>query len=164
MLQAYYNQYNLNSISLIPTNLYGPRDHFNTEYAHVIPSLITKIIDAKTNNKNFVECWGSGNQTRDFLYVSDAEGIIKSIFSDLEKPTVINLGSGVETSIKEIVNIIIKICNIPLEIIWNTDQPEGQPRRLMDINKAKKLLDWTPKTSLINGLTNTINYYANKIK
>lgn len=160
MLQAYYDQYGLKSISLIPTNLYGPHDHFGSTNNHVVPSLITKIVDAKNSQQKTVKCWGSGNQTRDFLYVSDAaDAIVKSVMTNIDTSTIINLGSGRETSIKDIANKIIDLVDNSISIDWDISQPEGQPRRLMDITRAKKLLDWQPKTDLSNGLRQTIEFY-----
>lgn len=164
MLQSYHHQYNLNSISLIPTNLYGPHDHFDSENNHVIPSLITKIVNAKNNNVKTINCWGSGDQTRDFLYVVDAaRAIVKSVFISVGKPEIINIGSGVETSIKTVANQIINLIDDSIKIKWDTSRPEGQPRRLMDINKAKEILDWAPETNLLDGLKKTITFYINKI-
>lgn len=161
MLQAYYNQYGFNSISLIPTNLYGPNDHFGSNNNHVIPSLITKIVDAKYNNQKTVKCWGSGNQTRDFLYISDAaNAIVKSIFAEINIPTIINLGSGTETSIKSVAAEILNLVDNSINIEWDASQPEGQPRRLMDINKATQILRWKPKINLTDGIRQTIKFYT----
>lgn len=163
MLQAYYDQYGFKSVSLIPTNLYGPHDHFDCTNNHVIPSLIAKIVNAKKNNSKKVNCWGSGNQTRDFLYVSDAaDAIIKSIYLETKSPVIINLGSGVETSIKSVANNIVDLIDNSILIEWDISQPEGQPRRLMNIDRAKKLLDWEPTTNLVEGLKNTIEFYNNQ--
>lgn len=165
MLQAYYDQYGLKSVSLIPTNLYGPQDHFGSTNNHVVPSLITKIFNAKNSQQKIVKCWGSGNQTRDFLYVSDAaDAIVKSVMTNIDIPTTINLGSGKETSIKDIANKIIDLVDNSINIDWDNSQPEGQPRRLMDISNAAKLLNWYPNTNLQDGLKQTIQFYINNYK
>lgn len=161
MLQAYYDQYGLNSISLIPTNLYGPHDHFGSINNHVIPSLITKIVHAKNSNTKIVKCWGSGNQTRDFLYVSDAaNAIVKSIFATTYSPIAINLGSGIETSIKSVATEIVNFVDNSINIEWDTSQPEGQPRRLMDTSRAEKILGFKATTNLKDGIKQTINWYT----
>jgi len=155
---AYRKQYGFNAIHLIPVNLYGPGDNFNRASAHVIPALIKKIIDARNKNKKSVEVWGSGSATREFLYVKDAaEGIVQATlkYQDV-KP--LNLGTGVETSIKEVVEIIMKLCNYKGSIRWNDNKPDGQPRRQLDVSRAKRI-GFTAKTSLREGLKKTIEWY-----
>jgi nucleoside-diphosphate-sugar epimerase len=159
MLEAYYQQYELKSTILVPVNLYGPRDNFNPNSSHVIPALIHKCETAKRNNIDRIECWGTGDSTREFLYVDDAaDGIVCSI-SKIDYPTPINLGSGHEISIKDLIHKISKLCGYNGEIVWDTSKPDGQPRRLLDISKAKALLDWEPKQNFEDGLINTINWY-----
>lgn len=164
MLQSYYDQYGLKSISLVPSNLYGPNDHFDGENNHVIPSLISRVVKAKKNNINKIVCWGSGNQTRDFLYVSDAaSGIIKSIDAEIDYPTIINLGSGTETTIKTVTKKIIDLIDNNIFVEWDTSKPEGQPRRLMSIDRAKNILNWQPQVKLDDGLQKTIEFYYNHV-
>lgn len=158
---AYRKQYGFNAIHLLPVNLYGPRDNFESSSAHVIPALIRKIIQAKKNNKESVEVWGSGKATREFLYVEDAaEGIILALekYNETEP---INLGTGIETSIKEVTELIMDIVGYKGSIKWNSNQPDGQPRRQLDISKAKSL-GFKPKIGLHEGLRRTIDWYENK--
>jgi nucleoside-diphosphate-sugar epimerase len=163
MIEAYKNQYDLNGCVLLPCNLYGPNDNFDPGSSHVIPALIKRFIDAKQNNDTEVECWGSGSATREFLYVDDAaEAIVKSLSVDTDtKP--INLGSGVEITIKDLAEKIKTLVGYDGNIAWNSDQPDGQPRRFLDVSRAKKILDWEPKVSFDAGLKETIEWYgANK--
>lgn len=157
--QAYRQQYNFNSIIVIPTNLYGPCDNFDENNSHVIPALIRKISFAKKNGEKKISVWGDGTATRDFLYVDDAaSGIIKAAeLYDKSEP--INLSSEKEISIKELVSKILELMNADLEIVWETDKPNGQPRRCVSIEKAKKEIDFQPKISLEEGLMKTIAWY-----
>lgn len=156
--KAYRKQYGFNAIHVIPVNLYGPRDNFNRESGHVIPALIKKIINAKNIKAPFVEVWGTGYATREFLYVEDAaDGIILAteIYDDV-KP--LNLGTSVETPIKEVVQLIMQIARYKGSIKWNKSKPDGQPRRQLDISKAKSL-GFEAKVDLGEGLRRTIKYY-----
>ena len=160
---AYKKQYGLNVIHLIPVNLYGPGDTFNNTSAHVIPSLIKKIIDARSKNKKSVDVWGSGSATREFLYVEDAaEGILQAAlkYNDT-KP--LNLGTGVETSIKEVTEIIMELANYKGSIRWNHKKPDGQPRRALDVSRAKRM-GFVAKTSLRGGLKKTIKWYLEQFE
>ncbi|NDG33229.1 NAD-dependent epimerase/dehydratase family protein, partial [bacterium] len=163
MIEAYKNQYNLNGCVLVPCNLYGPNDNFDPGSSHVIPALIKKFIDAKQNNDTKVECWGSGSATREFLYVDDAaEAIVKSLGVDTD-PKPINLGGGVEITIKDLAEKIKLFVGYDGNIAWNSDQPDGQPRRFLDVSRAKKVLNWEPKVDFDAGLKETIEWYgANK--
>lgn len=156
--KAYKNQYGFNAIHLLPVNLYGPGDNFDQASAHVIPSLIRKIIEAKEKDQEFVEVWGSGNATREFLYVEDAaRGIVLATkeYNDIEP---LNLGSGIETSIKEVTETIMDIVGYKGKIKWNNQKPDGQPRRQLDISKAKKF-GYNPRMDLREGLEKTIEWY-----
>ena len=158
---AYKQQYDFNSITVFVTNLFGPNDNFDNESSHVIPSIIKKILTAKNSNQSFVELWGDGTPTRDFLFIDDAcRGLILAAekYDDVEP---LNLGSGIEISIEEVSKLIMQILNIDLEIRWNTDMPNGQPRRCVDITKAKKVLGFEPSFSLKIGLEKTIQWYKN---
>lgn len=161
--KAYRRQYGFNAIHVLPVNLYGPRDNFNRESGHVIPALIKKIINAKNTNSPFVEVWGTGLATREFLYVEDAaEGIVLAIETyDDVKP--LNLGTGVETPIKDVVALIMKIVGYKGSIKWNKSKPDGQPRRQLDISKARGL-GFEPKIKLAQGLEKTIKYYEENFK
>lgn len=159
MLQAYKKQFNLNSSVVIPSNLYGPNDHFFDKRSHVIPAIVTKIFLAKRNNQEYLQCWGSGEATRDFLYVEDAARAILLAALNINDPDPINIGGGLETSIKDITYKIKKLLSYSGEIIWDTTKPEGQPKRLLDIQKAKSLLGWEPTVGIDEGLKKTIDSF-----
>lgn len=157
--EAYRQQYNFNSISLILANLYGPGDNFDLETSHVIPAIIRKCIEAKKNKCSVIELWGSGSVTREFLYVDDAaEGII--LASELyNESSPINIGTGEEISINELAVLIAKLTGYDGIINWNTGKPDGQPRRALDVSKAQKLFGFKAVTGLEEGLIKTINWY-----
>ena len=160
--QAYQAEYGLNAIHLLMINLYGPGDNFDLSSSHVIPALIRKVAEAKKQGKKFIEVWGTGRATREFLYVEDAaEGIILAT-EKYNKPEPINLGSGMEISIKDLVQLICKIMGFEGEIRWDTKKPDGQPRRRLDVSKAEKEFGFKAKTSFEEGLKKTINWYLAK--
>jgi len=161
--QAYYQQYNFNSIVVFPTNLYGPNDNFEENSSHVIPALIKKIFFAKKTGKKNIPVWGDGSPSRDFLYVEDAAEAIILAAEKYNKQDPINLGTGEEVTIKELVDKIQKIMNSNLEIEWKTDKPNGQPRRCVSFERAKNEIGFFPKTSLDEGLRRTINWYKSQI-
>jgi len=157
--QAYRQQYGFNAIYLLPVNLYGPGDNFNPESSHVIPALIKKVVEAKKENKDFIEVWGTGKATREFLYVEDAaEGIILAT-EKYDKPDPVNLGSGMEISIKGLVETICRLMNFKGEIRWDTSKPDGQPRRCLDVTRAEKEFGFKAKTDFETGLKRTIEWY-----
>lgn len=157
--QAYRQQYGFNSIFLMPVNLYGPGDNFNPESSHVIPALIRKCVEAKARGDDEIVVWGDGSPTREFLYVEDAaEGIIKATES-YEKSLPVNLGSGHEISIKDLVALIAKLSRFRGRIIWDTTKPNGQPRRKLDISRAKVLFGFEAKTLFFEGLKRMIEWY-----
>jgi GDP-L-fucose synthase len=156
--KAYRKQYGFNAIHVLPVNLYGPGDNFDPKSSHVIPSLIRKIVKARDINSPTVEVWGTGKATREFLYVEDAvDGIILATekYNDVEP---INLGTGVESPIKNVVEIIMKIVGYNGSIVWNSQKPDGQPRRQLDVSKANKY-GFRAKTTLKRGLIRTIKWY-----
>ena len=157
--QAYRQQYDFNSIYLLPVNLYGPRDNFNPESSHVIPAIIKKIFDAKINNQDHIVVWGTGKSTREFLYVEDAAEAIILATEKYNKPDPINIGSGMEISIKELVNIISEQANYKGKMTWDIKKPDGQPRRLLDVSKAECEFGFKAKTDFLTGLKNTIEWY-----
>ena len=160
-LQAYRKQYGFNGIYLLPVNLYGPHDNFDPESSHVIPALIRKIAHAKEYGDE-LEVWGSGNATREFLYVKDAaEGIYLATKSYNEGEPV-NLGSGQSISIKELVKTIADIIDYKGQVIWNDQMPDGQPKRELDVSRAKEF-GFVAKTSFKKGLLETIKYYYDNI-
>jgi GDP-L-fucose synthase len=157
--QAYHKQYGLNINYVLPVNLYGPHDHFDLENSHVVPALIKKMIDAKINNTPII-IWGDGSASRELFYVEDCcEALILILNSHKSDPEPINLGSGTETRIKELAEILKTLINFNNEIIWDTSKPNGQLKRCLDVSKSKELFSFTPKTSLVDGLIRTINYY-----
>lgn len=166
MLQTYKQEFGLNSLYLIPTNLYGPGDNYHLENSHVIPAIIQKIDLAQKWNQDKVTLWGSGQVSREFLYVDDcAEGISQAIETiPIGCPVEpINLGTGNEIKIFDLANKIKELMNYGGEIIWDNDKPDGQPRRCLSYEKAKSMFGFNPKISLNEGLKLTIeDYYANQ--
>jgi GDP-L-fucose synthase len=157
--QAYRQEYGLNAVYLLPVNLYGPRDNFDPRSSHVIPALIKKCVDARERGDKFIECWGTGNPTREFLYVEDAaEGILRAA-EHYNKPDPVNLGSGREISIRDLVNLIAKITGFPGEIRWDPTKPDGQPRRCLSVEKAQREFGFQARTPFEEGLRKTIQWY-----
>jgi GDP-L-fucose synthase len=162
MAQAYRKQYGMNIIFLVPVNLYGPKDNFNLESSHVIPALIRKFTEAVKNGKKEVFVWGTGNASREFLFVEDAaEGIIAAA-ERYNKPDPVNLGTGEEIKINKLVSLIAKLTGYDGQIIWEQSKPDGQPRRYLDISRAKEEFEFEAKTELISGLQKTIEWYKNE--
>lgn len=158
MGQMYKKQYDFHSIHLLPVNLYGREDNF-AQSAHVIPSLIRKVIQARDGKLPSIEVWGSGSATREFLYVEDAaRGIVQAIrkYDDVEP---VNLGSGCEIKIHDVVLMIMKIAKYKGVIRWNTSKPDGQPRRRLDVSRAQKLFGFEAKMPFEEGLRKTIAWY-----
>lgn len=157
--QAYRQQYGLNSIYLLPVNLYGPRDNFDLETSHVIPALIRKLVDAKENGQPQVVVWGTGKPTREFLYVEDAaEGILLAA-ERYDKPEPVNLGSGEDIAIRDLVYLIKDMVGYRGSVVWDTSRPDGQPRRRLDTSRAWQEFGFRAKTSLREGLEKTIAWY-----
>jgi GDP-L-fucose synthase len=164
MLKAYKEQYNLQSVCLVPCNLYGPEDNFNPKTSHVIPALIKKFVDAKRKDDSVVKVWGDGTATREFLYVSDAaEAIVKSLYIDIDEDF-INIGSGTEISIKSLVNKVANLVGFNGTVEYENDKPNGQPRRLIDSSKAYGKLGWKSLVNFDTGLKNTIDWYVKNLK
>jgi len=156
---AYKQQYDFNSINVFVTNLYGRYDNFVGTNSHVIPAMIEKFWNAKKNNLSFVELWGDGTPTRDFLYVDDAvDGLILAA-EKYEDTLPLNLGSGDEISIEKLAFLIMNLFDLDLEIKWNSTMPNGQSKRCVSIEKAKNTINFNPKTSLEEGLKSTIEWY-----
>ena len=159
--QAYRQQYGFNAIYLLPVNLYGPGDNFDPEYSHVIPALIKKVFDAKERGEKTIVAWGTGQASREFLYVEDAaEGIVLAT-EKYDKPDPVNLGAGFEITIRELVELICALAGFDGRIEWDTSQPNGQPRRRLDTNRAKKEFGFVARTDLHEGLKRTIEWYGN---
>lgn len=160
MLDAYKLQYNMHGVYLLPVNLYGPNDNFHLESSHVIPALIRKCVEAKDRGDASITCWGAGSASREFLYVEDAaEGIIRAA-EVMDAPTPINLGASFEITIKELVELIVKLTGFEGEIEWDPTKPDGQPRRCLDTSRAKKLLDWQAAVGFEEGLKRTIEWFV----
>jgi len=184
--QAYREQYGFNAVYLLPVNLYGPRDNFDPDSSHVIPALIRKCVDAMHQTEDrgsrseantprlqpqssnlhppSVVVWGTGTPTREFLYVEDAaEGILLAT-ERYNKPDPVNLGTGSEISIKDLVELIAKLTGFKGEIIWDTSKPDGQPRRMLDVSKAENEFGFKAKTTFEEGLKKTIDWYMSTVR
>lgn len=159
MLIAYNTQYGLQSTNLIPVNMYGPNDNFNPASSHVIPALILKIDRAIQVGKNYIELWGTGNASREFLYVDDCADAICKTLEIKTTPHPINIGTGDEITIRDLVTTLCKIMGFKGEIRYNSDFPDGQPRRCLDVSKAYKVLGFQATTKLYEGLKNTVSWY-----
>lgn len=157
--QAYREQYGFNSICLLPVNLYGPGDNFSPESSHVIPALIRKCVEARDSGRPAVEVWGDGSPTREFLYVEDAAEGIVSAMEAYNGSEPVNLGSGREISIKDLVGLICEVTAYKGGIVWDPSKPNGQPRRCLDVSRAKKLFRFESKTDFRQGLRRTIEWY-----
>lgn len=162
--QAYRQEYGFNCVYLLPVNLYGPGDNFDPESSHVIPALIRKIVEAKEMGENFIEVWGDGTPTREFLYVEDAaRGIVlAAMHYDKEHP--INLGSGMEISIRDLIETIARLLSFNMEIHYDTTKPNGQPRRMLDVSKALQEFKFKARIPFEVGLKRTINWYLKNRK
>lgn len=157
--QAYREQYGLNAIYLLPTNLYGPGDNFDLESSHVIPALIRKAVDAKRNRSPSIEVWGSGSATREFLFVRDAARAIVQAAEHYDGAAPVNIGSGEEISIRELAARICNVCDFDGEIRWDPSRPDGQPRRCLDTSRAWNEFGFKASTPLREGLQETVEWY-----
>lgn len=163
-LQAARQEFDFNGIYLLPTNLYGPHDNFNPSKSHVIPALIAKCLEAQEQGKNEIELWGSGNPSRDFLYVKDAVEAIILAAEKYDRPEPLNLGSGKEIKIASLIHHIMNELDFHPKLKWDTSQPDGQPRRALRTQEAKYALGWKATTSLKDGLKETIEWYKKEIE
>jgi GDP-L-fucose synthase len=158
-LQAYRQEYGLRGIYLLPVNLYGPRDNFDLESSHVIPAIIRKVVEARRRGEEKILAWGTGQVSREFLYVEDAaEGIVLAA-ERYEKPEPVNLGSGQEIMIRDLVHLIAQLAGFAGRVEWDASQPDGQPRRCLDTTKARHEFGFLAQTPLPVGLKNTIEWY-----
>jgi GDP-L-fucose synthase len=157
--QSYRAEYGFNSIFLLPVNLYGPGDNFDPKSSHVIPALIKKCVDAVDSGAGYIECWGTGDVSREFIYAADAaEGIL--LATELyDCPEPVNIGAGFEITIKELVEKIAGLVGFTGEIRWDSSKPDGQPRRCLDVSRAKKYFGFEAKTAFDDGLKATIDWY-----
>jgi len=157
--QAYRQQYGFNSIFLMPVNLYGPGDNFDPKSSHVIPALIKKCFDAKRKGKESVVIWGTGKATREFLYIKDCAEAIILATKKYNKSDPVNIGAGFEISIKDLVSLIVKLTGFKGKVVWDTSKPDGQPRRKLDVSKAREEFGFVAKTDFQEGLRKTIEWY-----
>lgn len=158
-LQAYKQQYGFNGIYLLPVNLYGPEDNFNPDSSHVIPALIRKVHEAQQKGVKELPVWGDGSPTREFLYSTDAARGIVMGTTDYNDTEPVNLGTGVEITIRDLITIICELMEFDGEIVWQTDKPNGQPRRCLDTERAKQAFGFTAEVGFKEGLKNTIDWY-----
>jgi GDP-L-fucose synthase len=157
--QSYRAEYGFNSIFLLPVNLYGPGDNFNPASSHVIPALIKKCVDAIESGADHIDCWGTGSASREFIYAADAaEGILLATehYNGCEP---VNIGAGFEITIKDLTEKIVELTGFTGEIRWDTSRPDGQPRRRLDVSKAKEYFSFEAKTGFDEGLKATIDWY-----
>ena len=162
--QAYRQQYGFNAIFLLPVNLYGPRDNFNLQTSHVIPALIRKAIEAKARGDKELLAWGDGSPTREFLYVEDAADGIVTAAEKYNGDLPVNLGSGYEISIKNLTELVVKLTGFEGQIVWQTDKPNGQPRRGLDVSRAKELFGWSAQVPFEEGMKRTIEWFKENRK
>ena len=159
MLDAYRRQYGLRSAYLLPVNLYGPRDNFDLHTSHVIPALIRKCVEAQRAGAGHITCWGTGAASREFLFVDDAaDGLVRAA-EVMDEPDPVNLGTGMEITIRDLVTLVARLCGFAGEIRWDTSKPDGQPRRCLDTEKAARLLGWRAKVGFEEGLRRTIEWF-----
>jgi nucleoside-diphosphate-sugar epimerase len=159
MLDAYRKQYGFNGVYLVPANLYGPHDNFDLETSHVVPAMIRRLCEAIQEGGDSVTCWGTGQATREFLYVDDAADAVVRAAATRNNSDPINIGTGHEISICDLGDQIAKLTGFGGRIKWDTSRADGQPRRMIDTRKAKQLLGWTASTSLDEGLKRTISWW-----
>lgn len=158
--QAYREQYGIGGAHLIPVNLFGPFDHFDLVNSHVIPALINKFISAKENNSPSVSVWGTGKATREFLFAGDcADAIVKAVVNNLDTPLPINIGTGKDISIKDLAFLLRQMIDYKGEIVFTGEVSDGQPKRRLDVSRAKEVLGFEAQTSLEDGLKKTIDWY-----
>jgi GDP-L-fucose synthase len=157
--QAYRQQYGFDSIYLLPINLYGPGDNFDPRSSHVIPALIRKVYDAKFGGRDFIEVWGDGSASREFLYVTDAARGIVLAAEKYDKPDPVNLGSHMEITIRELAQLITQAFEFTGEIRWDTSKPNGQPRRSLDVSRAEREFGFRASTDFAAGLKATVDWW-----
>ena len=158
MARAYRQQYGFNAISLMPTNLYGPGDNFHPENSHVLPAMLRRFRQAKENNTPTVTCWGDGLVKREFLHVDDLADACYTCMHKYEEDEHINVGTGVDVTIKELAETCADVVGYEGTIEWDTSKPSGTPRKVMNVDKMKAL-DWEPKHSLREGIESTYKWY-----
>ena len=163
-LEAYRAQYGFDGIYLLPVNLYGPEDNFDPRSSHVIPALIHKVHEAQMRGDKTLPVWGDGSPTREFLYSTDAARGIVMATQDYSEAAPVNLGTGYEISIRDLVELICELMGFEGELVWQTDKPNGQPRRCLDTQRAKESFGFEAQTEFREGLKNTIEWYRANAK
>ncbi|CAN5819039.1 GDP-L-fucose synthase [soil metagenome] len=159
MLDAYKLQYGMKSAYVLPVNLFGPEDNFDLESSHVIPALIRKCVEAQARGDKQIVSWGTGSASREFLYSEDAAaGIIRAAES-MDEPTPINLGAGFEITIRDLVNLVVRLTGFAGQVEWDPTKPDGQPRRCLDVQRAEELLGWKAQVPFEEGMKRTIEWY-----
>jgi len=159
MCQAYRQQYGLNAIYLLPVNLYGPRDNFDLHSSHVIPALIRKCVEARDAGRTHIDAWGTGAASREFLYVEDCARGLLTAMERYDSPEPMNLGSGREITIKALTEMVARLSRFDGKIVWDPSKPDGQPRRCLDVTRARQEMDFVAQTSLEDGLAKTIAWF-----
>ena len=162
LCESYYRQYGDCFISAMPTNLYGPNDNYDLENSHVLPALIRKFHEAKTNNSPTVEVWGTGSVFREFLHVDDLSEACVHLMKTYSKNEIVNIGTGIDISIKDLTKIISRVVSYDGEIIWNTSKPDGTLRKLLDVSRVNSL-GWSYKIKLEDGIKSVYNEYSNRL-
>lgn len=161
---AYRQQYGLNAINLVPGNMYGPHDNFHPTYSHVVPALVRRFYEARLKNLPEVVCWGSGRPTRDFVYVEDVADAIIHALETYDGSELINISSGTEVSIRELVDTIAELTGYTGKVTWDTSKPDGQMRKIFSVEKMKNVLKFECKTTLREGLKKTIGWFGENYK
>ena len=159
LLDGYEREYGLKSAVVVPVNLYGPQDNFDLHTSHVIPALIRKCIEARDSGAGHIDCWGTGSASREFLYVDDAADGILAATEQIDTPVPINLGTGSEIKIKDLVELVAKLCKFEGELRWDPTKPDGQPRRCLDTTRAKDMMGWQAQVGFEEGLRRTIEWF-----
>jgi GDP-L-fucose synthase len=157
--QAYRQQYGFNAVTLLPVNLYGPGDNFDPKSSHVIPAIIKKVVDARDAGRTFIDVWGTGSASREFLFVRDAAEGIALAADRYDDPDPVNLGNGREITIRALTELICELCHFRGELRWDPSKPDGQPRRCLDATRARERFGWAAKTEFRDGLRETIAWY-----
>jgi GDP-L-fucose synthase len=160
MAQAYRKEFGSNFVVLFPVNLYGPRDNFNLEDSHVIPAMIRKFVEARDGKRDTVTLWGDGTPTREFLYVEDAARGLCDAAERYDDPEPVNLGAGFEISMRELAEKVGRATGFAGGLLWDPSQPNGQPRRMLDVSRARERFGFTASTTLDEGLARTIAWFS----
>jgi GDP-L-fucose synthase len=159
MCDSYRQQYGLNAVYVLPVNLYGPRDNFDYQSSHVIPALVRKCVEARRRGDEKIVAWGTGNASREFLYVEDAAEAVVAAMERYDSSDPVNLGSGREITIKALTELVAKVAGFEGRIEWDASKPDGQPRRGLDVSRAKERLGWVAQTPLEEGLRKTVAWF-----